>query len=72
MAAFLDAVGIKHENGLIAEEEISPPDEAKLRTAVEAVRAAYPEDAVTLYLKTLAALDADTWAGLKGVLTPSA
>jgi hypothetical protein len=71
MAAFLDAVGIKHENGLITEEEIAPPDEAKLRTAVETVRAAHPEDAVTLYLKTLAALDNDTWAGLKGLLTPS-
>src|SRR4029453_6894871 len=72
MGAFLDAVGIAHENGLITNEEVAPPDEAKLRTAVETVRAAFPPDAVTLYLKTLAGLDGETWAGLEGLLTPSA
>jgi hypothetical protein len=72
MGAFLDAVGIKHDNGLISEDKVDPPDEATLRKAVDTLRSGYPEDAVTLYLKTLWALDNDTWAGLKGLLTPSA
>ena len=33
MAAFLDSLGISHENGLISDENVSKPDAAKLKTA---------------------------------------
>jgi hypothetical protein len=71
MAAFLDALGIAHEDGLITNEEQSAPEAAKLAAAVETVRAAFPADQVDLYLRTLLALDTDTWSGLDALL-PSA
>jgi hypothetical protein len=69
MGAFLDAVGIAHDQGLITEEEVSAPTPEKVTAAVEAVRGAYPEEAVTLYLRTLTALDGETWAALDAQLT---
>jgi hypothetical protein len=69
MAAFLEALGIAHENGLITAEEVSPPDEARLRPAVDAVRNAFPPDEVDLYLQTLVALDPDTWTALDRMIS---
>jgi hypothetical protein len=68
MAAFLDAVGIQHENGLIPTEDVAPPDEAKLRAAVDNVRSTFPLESVDLYLQTLVALDPDTWTGLDSLV----
>ncbi len=68
MGAFLDALGIAHENGLISADEIPSPDSARLTEAVEKLKASFPEDAVSLYLRTLVALDADTWAALDQLL----
>jgi hypothetical protein len=65
MSAFLDALGIAHENGLITAESVPPPDAAALATAVGQLRAAFPEPEVVLYLRTLAALDGDTWVNLR-------
>jgi hypothetical protein len=64
MAAFLDALGIAHDNGLITEEDVPPPAATDLARAVEALRGAFPPDDVDRYLKTLAMLDGDTWAAL--------
>lgn len=64
MAAFLDAVGIAHENGVITADEVAPPGAAQLATGVEAIRASFPAADVALYLDTLAAIDGETWAGL--------
>src|SRR5262245_64180037 len=63
MGAFLDALGIRHENGLIQEDEVKP-DPAKLGSAVATLRAAYPHEDVSLYLDTLLSQDPDTWGGL--------
>lgn len=71
MAAFLDAIGIKHEDGLITEEDVSPPDPARIAAAAEALRASFPAADVALYLRTIAALDSDTWANVEGVLARS-
>ena len=68
MATFLDALGIEHDNGLITSEEVTPPTEDQLRAAVDTVRATYPSEDVDLYLRTLVALDGDTWAGIEAVL----
>jgi len=65
MAAFLDALGIAHEDGLIAAEDLPAPEPARLETAIAAIRASFPADDVDRYLHTLAALDSETWAGLE-------
>jgi hypothetical protein len=64
MGAFLDALGIKHEEGLISEEDIQPPDPAKLKAASTTLAASYPAEDVNLYLSTLTWQDPDTWGGL--------
>lgn len=66
MATFLDAVGIEHDNGLITAEEVEAPTADKLAAGVAAIKAAFPEDAVRLYLHTLVVLDGDTWGALDG------
>ena len=68
MTAFLDAIGIAHEEGLITAEDVPAPDPKTLVTAVDTLRGAFPAPAVDLYLRTLLALDGDTWAGLDAIL----
>lgn len=65
MGAFLDALGIEHDNGLITAEELAPPAADALGPAIAAVREAYPAEDVDLYLKTLVVLDSETWAALE-------
>jgi hypothetical protein len=64
MAAFLDALGISHDDGLIADEEVQPPSAEKLREAARAIGASHPAEDVSLYLSTLMWQDPETWAGL--------
>jgi hypothetical protein len=64
MAAFLDALGIGHDDGLITDEQVEPPERERLTAAVEAVKASFGSEDVDLYVKTLAALDSDTWRHL--------
>jgi hypothetical protein len=68
MSAFLDAVGIAHEDGLITEDDVKAPPEDRLAAAVSAVRSSFDAADVDLYLRTLAALDGETWAGIPAVL----
>jgi hypothetical protein len=63
MGAFLDALGIKHENGLIDEENVKP-DAAQIPSAVAKITAEFPPDDVRLYLKTLLCQDPETWGAL--------
>jgi hypothetical protein len=64
MAAFLDALGVAHEEGLIKDEAVVKPDAAKLRAAVEDISTTFPADAVALYFSTLVSQDPDTWGEL--------
>ena len=64
MASFLDALGIHHEEGLIASDEIAPPDPDALRAAAATLAGAYPAEDVALYLSTLVWQDPDTWGPL--------
>jgi len=64
MGAFLDALGIAHDNGLIADEDLQAPAAERLQTAVQAIAAAHPAEDVALYLSTLVWQDPDTWGGL--------
>jgi hypothetical protein len=63
MGAFLDALGIKHENGLIEDEGVKP-DPEKLGDAVTRLTGQFPLDHVSLYLNTLLSQDPETWAGI--------
>jgi hypothetical protein len=72
MAAFLDALGIGHDHGLITDEPVEAPDRQRLETALATVSAAFPLDDVDLYAKTLTALDSDTWRNLDGLTASTA
>ena len=67
MGAFLEALGIKHEDGLIAEEEVTPPTPDALQQAARTIAASYPAGDVSLYLSTLVWQDPDTWGALADV-----
>ena len=71
MGAFLDALGISHEDGLIKEESVPPPAKDKLAAAITAVRGTFPAEDVDLYVRTLAALDGETWAEAETALAAS-
>jgi hypothetical protein len=66
MGAFLDALGIAHENGLIQEEEVKPAAE-KIAPAAAQIAEQYPAEDVNLYLNTLLCQDHETWGALKDV-----
>jgi hypothetical protein len=63
MSAFLDALGIAHENGVIQEDTVAP-DPARIAAAIAAIAAAYPADDVALYLDTLRWQDPAAWGAL--------
>ncbi len=67
MGAFLDALGIAHENGLITAEDVSAPDAKTIAKGAETLAKTFPADAVALYLNTLLTQDPDTWASLDGL-----
>jgi hypothetical protein len=64
MGAFLDSLGIAHENGLIAEENVAKPEDEKLRAAAADLAGKYPPDDVALYFRTLVSQDPETWGAL--------
>jgi hypothetical protein len=66
MGAFLDALGIKHENGLIEEDAVKP-DGDKIGPAAAALAQQFPPDDVRIYLNTLLSQDPETWGGLAGL-----
>jgi hypothetical protein len=67
MAAFLDALGIAHENGLIQDDEVKP-DAAKIASAAAQIASQFPADDVRLYLNTLLCQDPDAWGALGDVV----
>jgi hypothetical protein len=66
MAAFLDALGIAHENGLIKEDEVKP-DASKIPAAAADIAQTFPAGDVSLYLNTLLSQDPETWGRLRDV-----
>jgi hypothetical protein len=64
MGAFLDALGIKHDDGIIAEDEVPPPTPDALKKASRSIAASHPSEDVSLYLSTLVWQDPDTWGPL--------
>lgn len=68
MGAFLDKLGIAHENGLIAEEQVKPAEPTAVRDAGTALFAEFPPGDVTLYFSTLLMQDPESWAPLGELL----
>jgi hypothetical protein len=69
LCAFLDAAGLVHDDGLLAEEPSSPPiGEEAARRGYEAVSKAFPEPHVRTYLNTLWLQDHDRWGVLERVV----
>jgi hypothetical protein len=68
MAAFLDALGIEHEDGLIKAEQVTPPTAEQISAALTALGDKFPQGEVDLYLRTLATLDEDTWGAVERVV----
>jgi hypothetical protein len=64
MGSFLDALNIKHEDGLIADEGLEAPSAEVLAAAAETLAGSYPRDDVRTYLTTLVWQDPDTWGAL--------
>ena len=69
MRAFLDALGIAHEDGVIAAPaDLKAPDAKQLEAAVQLLASQFSREDVHLYLSTLLVQDPDTWGGLAGLL----
>ena len=70
MAAFLDAVGVKHEDGRIDTEATGPVEVSPetLRAAADDLAQRYPLDEVVTYFLTLLLQDPETWKGAMGWL----
>jgi hypothetical protein len=66
MAAFLDSLGIAHEDGLIKDDSPAKPDDATLDKGVKELAAKYPKLDVARYFWALLWQDPETWGGLKG------
>jgi hypothetical protein len=66
MGAFLDALGITHENGLIKDDNVTP-DPAKVGAAAAVLAEQFPAESVSLYLNTLLCQDPETWNALAEV-----
>jgi hypothetical protein len=66
MSAFLDALGIKHDNGLIQEEDVKP-EAGKVAPAAAQLAQQFPAEHVSLYLNTLLSQDPETWGALTDV-----
>jgi hypothetical protein len=67
MGAFLDALGIAHEEGVIQAEDIKP-DAASLAPSVDRIAETYPQADVALYLNTLLCQDPETWGALRPIV----
>lgn len=64
---FLDALAVKHEDGVV--EELPPAmDDAKLKSAVEALLAKYPPETVAVYLHAFNEMNEQEWPNLTAML----
>ena len=67
LSDFLDALGVKHDNGVV--EELPPsPDDATLSKAVDAILGKYPHERVAVYLRAFNDLSQAGWPTLSKML----
>jgi hypothetical protein len=69
MAAFLNALGIANDNGVINDStEVSAPEKESVSRAVDEIKGTFAARDLYLYLATLYAQNPETWSGLETVL----
>src|SRR5438270_12392874 len=68
MTAFLDLLGIQHENGLINDENVAKPDAEKVKQAAADLATKFPREDALLYFATLVSQDPETWSALVDVV----
>ena len=69
LEAFLDLLGIPHDDGLIDEEyDLEPPANDALERVTGQLYDTFEAPHVDLYLAALVALDPETWEGVRAVL----
>lgn len=68
MAAFLDALGVPHDNGLITADRVRLPDAGACRAAAQSLMAKYPEADTKTYFATLLTQDPETWRPLEDLV----
>jgi len=68
MSAFLDAIGITHDNGLITEDPQEPITPEQVQAGRAALEATYPAEDIQLYFATLLAQDPETWGALRSAI----
>lgn len=66
MSAFLDELGIAHEEGVIQEEAVKT-DARKIGPAAASLATKFPREDVALYFNTLLCQDPETWGGLSEI-----
>jgi hypothetical protein len=73
LAAFLDALGMPHDNGVLKEEadSLEPPAAAAAHEAVASLAVRFPAHEVGTYLNTLWLQDPERWAALADVRFPA-
>jgi hypothetical protein len=71
MKAFLDAIGLPHEDGLLG-DDVTPPAQEQLSVAARQLFEAYDREDVQLYFTTLVLQDPETWGALKAHLPSGA
>jgi hypothetical protein len=64
MGRFLDELGIAHEDGLIADENLEAPPPDRVGAAAKTLASSFPAEDVSLYLSTLLWQDPETWGNL--------
>jgi hypothetical protein len=64
---FLDALGVPHQEGVV-ENLPESVEEAKLRTAIDAILAKHPREIVTVYLQAFNTMNETRWTALDQAL----
>jgi len=67
LSAFLDALGVEHQDGVIAKDPDGPIAAERLREAAASIENRFPKEDVVLYFSTLLTQDPETWAALEQV-----
>jgi hypothetical protein len=71
LADFLDALGIKHQQGVV-EELPKGVDDGALKAAVETLLGRHPHDVVAVYLHAFNSMNAESWTNLEALLQAEA
>ena len=72
MAAFLEGLGIEHDGKGCVDSFPDEIDQAKLKTAVEKLYTEFPEEKVTVYLRSFDTLSGANWPSLTPLIRESA